>query len=118
MKIKSTVRFKEINKYGVQFFAAVLSCELELGLPITITSANDSIHRPRSGRPSFHGLDQAWDVRINDIGEHEAARRAILLRIKLGYGWDVCIERFDNPANDHIHAERDTVNYPEVEDDN
>ena len=118
MKIKSTVRFKEINKYGVQFFAAVLSCELELGLPITLTSANDSIHRPKSGLTSFHGQDQAWDVRINDISLQDAVARRIYLDMKLGYGWDVCIERFDNPANDHIHVERDTVNYPGVEDDN
>ena len=118
MKIKSTVRFKEINKYGVRFFAAILSCELELGLPITITSGNDGKHQPRSGRPSFHGLDQAWDVRINDITHEEAEERRAFLEAELGYGWDVCIERFDNPANDHIHVERDTVNYPEVEDDN
>jgi hypothetical protein len=115
MKIKSSVRFGEINKFGVQFFAAVLKTEAALGLPITMTSANDSKHKPRNGSASFHYEDKAWDLRINDIDNHEAEKRRAFLAAELDYGWDVIIERYDDPANDHIHAERDTRNYSEVE---
>jgi hypothetical protein len=112
--IKSSVRFKSINKYGVQFFAAVLKCEAVLGLPITITSANDSTHRPRNGSTSFHYEDKAWDLRINDINELEAEQRRAFLAAELGEGWDIIIEWCDlEPQNRHIHAERDTRNYPE-----
>ena len=114
MFIKSSVRFKTINKYGVQFFAAVLKAEAELGLPITITSGNDSTHKPKNGSVSFHYIDQAWDIRINDIYDDEAEKRRAFLAAELGWGWDIIIERFDDPANDHIHAERDTRSYPEA----
>ena len=114
MIIKSSVRFKTINKYGVQFFAAVLKCEEVMGLPITITSGNDSVHKPSNGSLSFHGEDKAWDIRINDISHEQAEQRREFLKAWLGYGWDVIIERFDDPANDHIHCERDTRQYPEI----
>lgn len=111
MFMKSSVRFKTVNKYGVQFFAAVLKAEQVLGLPITMTSGNDSVH-PAKG--SYHFSDQAWDLRINDIDNHEAEKRRAFLAAELGEGWDVIIEWCDaKPENRHIHAERDTRNYPE-----
>lgn len=107
MNIKSSVRFKAINKWSVQFFAAVLKAEQVLGLPITITSANDSTHKPHNGSTSFHYEDQAWDLRTRDKTTMQIGELVTFLKQELGYGWDVVLE------SDHIHVERDTRNYPD-----
>jgi hypothetical protein len=109
MKLKSTARIKEINKYGLQFFAACLAYEHQyhdelVDDELTITSANDSEH---GAKGSYHYIDQAWDLRTRDKTKGQTAQLASFLKRELGYGWDVVIEK------DHIHVERDTRNYPD-----
>ena len=109
MKVKSTVRFPEINEFTIAFLKTVLKAEKHFGLPITITSGNDSKHCINS----FHYSNQAWDIRINDISIEQAEARRAFISADLGYKWDVIIERYENHFNDHIHVERDTRKHPE-----
>jgi hypothetical protein len=116
MKIKDTVRFGEINKWTVQFFAACLAYEHQyhdtlIDDELTLTSANDSIH-PAPG--SFHPLNKAWDLRANDKTTSQREQIIAFLRRELGYGWDAILETPKDPAKHHFHIERDTRNYPEA----
>jgi hypothetical protein len=103
MKIKETVRFKEINKYSLKFFNAVLMMENRLHFGITITSGNDGEHMD----DSFHYEDKAWDIRTKDKTAEEVEQMRLEFVARLGYGWDVVVEKT------HIHVERDTRTYPE-----
>lgn len=110
MKVKDSVRFREINKYTVQFFQVCLAYEHQyhdelIDDELTITSANDSEHPAVS---SYHFLNQAWDLRTFDKTEAQIVVLVEFLKADLGYGWDVVREK------DHIHIERDDRNYPEV----
>jgi hypothetical protein len=116
MKVKDSVRFGEVNKYTVQFFAACLAYEHQyhdelIDDELTLTSANDSVH-PAKG--SFHPLDKAWDLRANDKSDIQRKRIVSFLRRELGYGWDVILETPEDHTMHHFHIERDDRNYPEV----
>ena len=108
MKVKSTVRLGEINKYTVKFFAVCLAYEHQyhdelVDDELTLTSANDSKHSTKS----LHYDNQAWDLRTRDKTTGQIGALVLFLKRELGYGWDVVLE------SDHLHCERDTRNYPE-----
>jgi len=114
MKVKSSVRFGEINQYTIKFFAACLAYEYYFSSELihdelTLTSANDSKHSAKS----FHYEDKAWDLRANDKSDSERKTIIRILKHILGYGWDVILETPADPAKHHFHIERDTRNYPE-----
>ena len=108
MKVKSSVRFGEINQYFHAFVGACLEYEAIYHDELTLTSANDSKHSAKS----FHYEDKAWDLRANDKSDSERKEIIRILKHILGYGWDVILETPADPAKHHFHIERDTRNYP------
>ncbi len=69
-----------------------------------ITSGNDGRHK----HGSKHYINNAIDLRANNIPNSLAREVAKDLQFRLGKDYDVIFEAYpENPANDHIHVEYD-----------
>jgi len=71
-----------------------------------ITSANDGNHMDGSK----HYTDDAVDIRGNNVSDAEMLSLGQDLQHQLGPSYNLVVEYFDNPANDHIHIEYDPNN--------
>ncbi|MDD5009910.1 MAG: hypothetical protein PHC68_16105 [Syntrophorhabdaceae bacterium] len=103
IQIKSEVRFKEINKYCLEFLLALDNCCQRFGKSYTITSANDGTH----GDGSYHYKNLAWDIRLKDVPKSHWYVLLDNLKAALGKYFDVLVENPDSPDKCHIHAECD-----------
>lgn len=103
IRIKDGVKFKEINKYTLEFFMALDYCCKRFNRSYVITSANNGKH----SKESYHYKDLAWDIRLKDLPKAHWHVLRDALKSALGKYFDIIIESPDHPTNCHIHAECD-----------
>jgi len=108
--ILPTVVFKEINDATREFFDLLADLGDIVGVPRTITSANDGNHRGSAapGQPSNsrHYKNLAWDSRSHDLTEREKMAVIDFSRKSLGPDWDFILENAGT-ENEHFHCEYD-----------
>lgn len=110
INILPTVVFKEINDRTREFFDLLADLGDIVGVPRTITSANDGEHHGSAvpGQPSnsLHYKNMAWDSRSHDLTEREKMAVIDYAKKSLGPDWDFILE-CPGKANEHFHAEYD-----------
>jgi len=103
IQIKDGVKFKEINKYCLEFLLALDHCCQRFNRCYTITSANDGQHSSNS----YHYKNLAWDIRLKDLPKSHWHVLRDTLKLSLGKYFDVIIEYPEDEFKCHIHAECD-----------
>lgn len=100
----ASVKISRLHPAMEHVIVAVADAARELGLPTpVITSGNDSNHKRGSLHYSWRALDFRGNNNIVSVGrklESEVAAR-------LGKGYDVIFETFEQAANNHLHVEYD-----------
>jgi hypothetical protein len=108
--ILPTVVFKEINDATREFFGLLADLGDIVGVPRTITSANDGDHKGSAppGQPSnsLHYKNRAWDFRSHDLTEREKMAVVDFSKKSLGSDWDFILENAGK-ENEHFHTEYD-----------
>lgn len=106
--VKPGVCFREINEHTIRLFNVLSALGLLLGIPRTITSANDGEHQGSApagkASNSLHNVNRAWDVRSKDLTEREKLEALAFMKQELGPDWDCLLEKMGEPG-EHFHTE-------------
>lgn len=102
ISVKPGVNLNNLGREIVATFSSVAAAFSSVGATPVITSANDGTHMPGSQ----HYVNQAIDLRANNISSSSANTIVNALRASLGSSYFVQYESFpSNPTNNHIHIQ-------------